>query len=294
MKHSFLCGTGVALVTPFHDDFSIDYEALAKLVNYVIEGGVEYLVVMGTTGESVVLDPAEKSAILSKVQEVNAQRIPVVLGIGGNNTTAVVSQIKSQDFSGISALLSVCPYYNKPNQKGLYAHFAEVAKASPVPVILYNVPGRTGSSLAPETALKLATDFNNVVAVKEASGQFDSIMKIVAGKPDDFVVISGDDGITLPLQAIGVEGVISVIGNALPFHMSELVRLGNRNEFEAARKYHYDMLPLFSDLFVEGNPAGVKAALHSKGVTGTQVRLPLTPVSEDLYGRISSVMKRLT
>lgn len=289
----FLKGTGVALVTPFRKDKDIDFEALTRLVTHVIQGGVEYLVVMGTTGESVVLSPEEKIRVLEHIREVNAGRLPIVLGMGGNHTASLVDQIKEQDFEGVQAVLSVCPYYNKPNQAGLYAHFAEIAENCPLPVILYNVPGRTGSRLTPETTLRLAFDYQHIVATKEASGQFEAIMAILDGKPDHFAVVSGDDGLTLPLMSAGVEGVISVIANATPFEMSEMVRLANAGRFTEARKLHYRLLRLFSELFEEGNPAGVKASLHHLGIIQNELRLPLVPVSSALYERISGSMNRL-
>lgn len=293
MSSAFLKGTGVALITPFTSNLSIDFDSLSNLVNHVIDGGVEYLVVMGTTGESVVLTADEKQDVLSHIRKINQNRVPIVLGIGGNDTLAVVKQIEKQDLSDISGLLSVCPYYNKPNQKGLYAHFAEIAKVSPVPIILYNVPGRTGSYLTPETTLKLAEDFEQIIGIKEASGQLDGIMKIIAAKQDEFIVISGDDGITLPLIALGVEGVISVAGNAVPYQMSEMVRNSLNGDFKKSRICHYNLWPLFDLLFREGNPAGVKAALHSLGLIQNEIRLPLTAVSQSLYQEIAEYMKKL-
>jgi 4-hydroxy-tetrahydrodipicolinate synthase len=293
MENSFLRGTGVALVTPFNSDKTIDYTALTKLVKYLIDGGVDYLVVMGTTGESVVLSDSEKQSVLNHVKDVNQGALPIVLGIGGNNTSNVVEHIEKQNFTGVSALLSVCPYYNKPNQSGLFAHFSEIATACPVPIILYNVPGRTGSWMSPETTIRLAEKFDNVVATKEASGQIENIMKIIKDKPANFKVISGDDGLTLPLIAMGVEGVISVVGNAAPFMMSQMVNSALANEYMKARELHYMLFPLIELIFKEGNPAGVKAALNSIGLLQNEVRLPLTSVSNELFDTIAQQMKQL-
>ncbi len=293
MENSFLRGTGVALVTPFNSDKTIDYTALTKLVKYLIDGGVDYLVVMGTTGESVVLSDSEKQSVLNHVKDVNQGALPIVLGIGGNNTSNVVEHIEKQNFTGVSALLSVCPYYNKPNQSGLFAHFSEIATACPVPIILYNVPGRTGSWMSPETTIRLAEKFDNVVATKEASGQIENIMKIIKDKPANFKVISGDDGLTLPLIAMGVEGVISVVGNAAPFMMSQMVNSALANEYIKARELHYMLFPLIELIFKEGNPAGVKAALNSIGLLQNEVRLPLTSVSNELFDTIAQQMKQL-
>ena len=293
MNNSFLRGTGVALVTPFNNDKTIDYDSLTKLVNYVIDGGINYLVVMGTTGESVVLSSSEKMAVLNHIAKVNQKRLPIVFGIGGNNTSNVVELIEQQDYTHIDALLSVCPYYNKPTQAGLVAHFSEVAKASPVPVILYNVPGRTGSWLSPESTVALALKFENIIASKEASGHFENIMKIISEKPDDFMVISGDDSITLPLISVGVEGVISVAGNAAPGLMSQMVRSSLQCDFSEARKLHYKLQPLVELLFKEGNPAGVKAGLNSIGILKNEIRLPLVPTSKALYSAIAEQMKHM-
>jgi 4-hydroxy-tetrahydrodipicolinate synthase len=294
MDYAFMRGTGVALVTPFNDDNSVDFESLTNLVEYVIKGGVEYLVVMGTTGESVVLNDDEKQQVLKHIISVNRDRLPIALGIGGNNTSQVYESLRKQDFTGVSALLSVCPYYNKPNQKGLYAHFEQIARVCPIPIILYNVPGRTGSWLSPDTTIELARNFKNIVATKEASGQFEGIMKIVADKPDDFIIVSGDDSITLPLISIGVEGVISVVGNAAPKKMSEMVRSALQGDYSKARSLHYSLLPLIDLIFQEGNPAGVKAGLNSIGILKNNIRLPLTPVSDKLYKDIQESMKEVS
>lgn len=292
MNTSFLRGAGVALVTPFNSDLTIDFESLTRLIHHVINGGIDYLVVMGTTGESVVLSSLEKDQVLEHVLKISKNRIPVVLGIGGNNTRLVSDSIKSQDFDGVSALLSVSPYYNKPNQSGLFAHFSEVAQVSPVPVILYNVPGRTGSCIQAETALSLASKFDNIVAIKEASGKFDGIMEVIRRKKEDFIVISGDDGLTLPLLSIGAEGVISVIANSMPDEMSEIVRKSLNNQYDVAREIHYKLIHLIDLIFREGNPAGVKAALHCQGIIQNYIRLPLTPVSDELYEDICKAVRQ--
>ncbi len=293
MDTSFMRGTGVALVTPFNPDLSIDFDSLTKLVDHVINGGVDYLVVIGTTGESVVLTQTEKQEVLKHVLHICRNRVPVVLGIGGNNTQNVSDTILSQDFDGISALLSVSPFYNKPNQSGLFAHFSQVAKVSPVPVILYNVPGRTGSCIQPDTTLRLADAFDNIAAIKEASGQFEGVMEIIRRKSDSFLVISGDDGLTLPLLSVGAEGVISVIANSKPNEMSTIVRKALNNEFDVAREIHYKLIHLIDLIFREGNPAGVKAALNYQGIIKNHIRLPLTPVSDSLYTDISKTVSKI-
>ncbi|MGC9471091.1 MAG: 4-hydroxy-tetrahydrodipicolinate synthase [Bacteroidales bacterium] len=280
-------GTGVAIVTPFRNDESVDFPSLEKLIGHLIAGGVDYLVVMGTTGESVTLNRDEKHAVLEFVKEASGGKIPIVVGIGGNNTQAVVSQIRDTDLNGVAGILSVAPYYNKPGQKGLYQHFKAIASASPVPVILYNVPGRTCSNISADTVVQLATDIRNIVAVKEASGNFSQVMEIIRKAPPGFQVISGDDGITLPMIALGGAGVISVLANALPAEWSEMVRLALQGNLEKAREIHYGLLPLIDLLFAEGNPAGIKAALACQGIISNHLRLPLTPVSRSLYQAIS-------
>jgi len=274
-------GTGVALVTPFNADNKIDRSALKAVVNHVIQGGVDYLVVMGTTAESVVLSAKEKTTVIETVLEINRDRLPVVLGIGGNNTLQVTHDIEKQDFSGISGLLSVSPYYNKPNQTGIYEHYKAIAAASPVHVIIYNVPGRTGSFINAETTLKLA-QIPKIIATKEASGNFESIMEIIKNRDDNFAVISGDDALTLPLISLGADGVISVIANALPHNMSRMVEMTLSNQYDVARELHYDMIELIGLIFKEGNPAGVKAAMQELKILNDFVRLPLTKVSESL------------
>lgn len=292
MTKSIFKGTGVALATPFRNDGSIDFNALKKLVNHVIEKGVDYLVVLGTTGETPVLSKDEKSALVDFVKEVNDGRCPVVMGMGGNNTASVINAIRETDFQGIDAILSVAPYYNKPGQEGLYLHFKKIAEASPVPVILYNVPGRTGSNISADTTLRLAHDFSKqIIAVKEASGNFSQVTAILKDMPDSFMVISGDDAIALPLISLGASGVISVIANAYPGEFAKMIRLALGNNIEEAREIYYKLMPVFDMLFTEGNPAGLKAFLEVMGISQNNLRLPLVPVSESLYEKIRSFVK---
>jgi len=286
-------GTGVAIVTPFRYDDSIDFTALRNLVEFQIQNKVEYLVVLGTTGESVTLTSDEKRAVVDTVLETVNGRIPVVVGIGGNNTQDIINKIKHFDFTGIDGILSVSPYYNKPNQSGLYEHYKAIAAASPVPVILYNIPGRTGMNICAETTLRLASDFKNIIAIKEASGNLSQIMEIIKGKPDHFEVISGDDLLALPIVALGGKGVISVVANAYPLQMSELVRLALAEKIEEARKIHYSLQHLINLLFVEGNPAGIKATLEIKKLTTAHVRLPLVKISQNTYEKIGEQVKIL-
>lgn len=286
-------GTGVAIITPFREDSSIDFKSLDKLIEHIIAKGVEYVVALGTTGENVTLTKDEKKAVVNYVIDTVNKRVPVVVGIGGNNTQEIIDSIQNTDFDGVDAILSVAPYYNKPSQKGLYAHFKSIATASPVPVILYNVPGRTGSNLGAETVVSLAKDVKNIVAVKEASGDFIQLMQIIKNKPKNFHVISGDDALTLPLIAIGGSGVISVIANACPKDFSNMVRYALACDIAKANELHYKLLDLIKALFVEGSPSGVKAALEVLGITKNFVRLPLVPVSDELYKKIALLMKKL-
>lgn len=279
-------GTGVALVTPFNEDGSIDFDSLTKVIEHDIKGGVEYLVSLGTTGESATLSKEEKLQVLRHTAEVVNGRVPLVAGFGGNDTRELLEAIKAFDFKGYSGLLSASPYYNKPTQEGIYQHYKAVADASPVPVILYNVPGRTSSNVTAETTLRLAREHKNIVAIKEASGNFDQVMQIIKYRPEGFLVISGDDLITLPLVACGADGVISVIANAIPQQFSEMVRLALQNDFVAARKLHYQLTDLTNLLFVEGNPGGVKAVLQDLGIGTDQVRLPLWRVSDSLKAKL--------
>jgi len=288
-----LTGMGVALVTPFKSDDSIDFDALGRLVEYIINNNADYLVVCGTTAETPTLTDKEKDEIARFVVQCNAGRLPIVLGIGGNNTRQVVEKVKTSDLSGIDAILSVTPYYNKPSQEGLYQHFSAIAKASPLPLVLYNVPGRTGVNMTAETTLRLANEFSNICAVKEASGNFTQIDDIIKNKPQDFMVISGDDGITFPLITLGAVGVISVIGNAFPREFSRMVRLALQGDYQNARQIHYRFTELFELLFVEGNPAGVKSMLAVMGMIENKLRLPLVPNTIKTYEKIRSVLNQL-
>lgn len=286
-----LKGTGVALVTPFHNYGTIDFTSLGRLVEYVIAGGVDYIVSLGTTGETPTLTADEKDAVINFVKETVAGRVPVVMGLGGNSTHSVVGKIKKTDFNGVDALLSVAPYYNKPNQKGLYNHFKNIAAASPVPVILYNIPGRTASNLSAETTLQLARDFKNIVAVKEASGNLMQVMEIVRQKPDGFQVLSGDDALTFPMMALGATGVISVMANVLPSPFSQMVKYLLQGKYKKALLLHYDLLPVMKQLFVDGNPAGVKAALEIKGIIKNNLRLPLVKANKAVYFALQKLLQ---
>lgn len=283
-----LLGTGVALVTPFNEDKSIDFQGLERLVNYQIENGVNYLVVLGTTGESATLSSVEKEQVKETIINVNKGKLPLVLGIGGNNTEAVVNEIKSANLSSFCAILSVSPYYNKPTQEGIYQHFKMVSEASPIPIILYNVPGRTGKNVEPKTILRLATDFENIVAVKEAAGDMVQAMRIIKDKPDDFLVISGDDMIALPMTLAGGAGVISVIGQGFPKDFSKMIQLGLNGEVTQANKLHYKIMNSIDYIFEECNPAGIKALLEKINICSNYVRLPLVPASYDLQQKINN------
>lgn len=293
MSELKLRGTGVAVVTPFRKDGSIDFQSLENLVKHLISNGVDYIVALGTTSEAPTLSKDEKFAVINFIADTVDKKVPLVVGMGGNNTQEVVNSIKENSFENIDAILSVVPYYNKPGQDGIYEHYKSVASASPVPVILYNVPGRTSCNMDAETTLKLAKDFKNIIAVKEASGDFEQIMKIVKNKPENFQVISGDDLLTLPLISIGLEGVITVIGNAFPKEMSDMVNYALEGNFEKANTIHYSLTDIISDIFVDGNPAGVKAALSVLGFTDNNLRLPLTPVNRTLYNKIEKHVKEL-
>jgi len=286
-------GTGVALVTPFDINGNVDYVAFARLLSNVVDGGVDYVLVMGTTGETPCLSAEERRKVIDFAKREIAGRVPIMVGMSGNNTSDLLDSIRNFDFSGIDGLLTASPFYNKPVQNGLYAHFAHVAEVSPVPVILYNIPGRTGVNISPETICRLASDFDNIIAVKEASGSVDQIMRVVENKPERFTVISGDDGLTLPLMAAGVKGVISVVANAFPRELSQMVKLALNGDFDQARKLHYRLLPTVRLMFAEGNPAGVKAYLSQMGVIQNVLRLPLVNVSDDLYARIANDIERL-
>lgn len=286
-------GTGVALVTPFKKDFSVDTEALVKIVDYVTEGGVEYLVVLGTTAESATLNKEEKELVIKTIVEANKGRLPLVLGVGGNNTLAIVEELKTKDLSAFDAILSVSPYYNKPTQEGIYQHFKAIAEASPLPIILYNVPGRTASNMLPSTVIRLANDFKNIIGIKEAAGDIVQAMKLIQHKQKDFMVISGDDMIALPMVLAGGSGVISVIGQGYPKEFSELIRLGLQRKVEEAYALHYKLADSIDMIFEQGNPGGIKEIFKSLGLSENTLRLPLVNVSEDLAKRLDDFTKRL-
>jgi len=278
-------GTGVALVTPFRADKSVDFDALTALVELQIAGKTNFLVVQGTTGETATLTEQEKEDVLQCVIKVNAGRLPIVLGVGGNNTLAILEELKTRNFTGVDGILSVSPYYNKPSQEGIFQHFKAIDSATPLPVIAYNVPGRTGSNMTAETTLRIA-DLPNIIAIKEASGNLEQVMQIIENAPKDFLILSGDDALTLPMIAAGAHGVISVVANALPEIFNTMVHASLAGDFVVARKNHYDLLGITQDFFAEGNPAGVKAALKARGIAGDVLRLPLVNISAGLNERI--------
>ena len=284
---------GVALITPFNEDGTIDFPALARLIEYQIQNGIDYLVALGTTAETPTLTEDEKARVRAFIIEKVNGRVPIVLGLGGNNTNAIVENLKTQNFDGIDAILSVVPYYNKPSQEGIYQHYKAIASATKLPVILYNVPGRTGVNMTAETTLRLARDFDNIVAIKEASGNITQMDDIIKNKPSDFMVISGDDGITFPLITLGAVGVISVIGNAFPREFSRMVRLALNGDYASALTIHHRFTELFSLLFVDGKPAGVKCLLHAMGYIQNQLRLPLVPTRITTYEKIRDVLQKL-
>ncbi len=288
-----LIGTGVALVTPFREDSSVDANALQRIVEHNIQGGVDYLVVLGTTGESATLSKADKQLVMDVVVRTNAGRLPLVLGVGGNDTQALVEELKSLDLTEFDAILSVSPYYNKPTQEGIYQHFKAIAAASPKPVILYNVPSRTGSNMLPETTLRLAQDFSNIIGIKEACGDMVQIDKIIASKPKDFLVISGDDFTALPTVLAGGAGVISVLGQGLPSQFSKMMNLGIQGNATEAYRIHHKLLPLMSLIFEEGNPAGIKSILENLGLSNAVVKLPLVEASPSLKGKIHAFLKSM-
>ena len=286
-------GTGVALVTPFTKDGAIDYPALAKLVAYVIENKVDFLVALGTTAETPTLSTEEKQAVLRFIIQQNNKRVPLVCGAGGNNTAAVVQQLQTWDWNGVDGLLSVVPYYNKPTQEGIYQHFKAIASATPLPIILYNVPGRTVTNMLPATTLRLAQEFKHIVAVKEASGNMAQCMELVQGAPADFAVLSGDDDLVLPQMAIGMHGVISVAANCFTKDFSQMVLLARQGQFEAAKGLHYRLLKGINLLFAEGNPAGVKCVLQDMGIMQDTLRLPLVNVSAATQNQIQDYLKSI-
>lgn len=293
MVQNIFKGLGIALITPFKSDGSVDYESLIRLVEYQLDNGADFLCILATTGETPCLTASEKAKIKQTIVEVVKGRVPILMGCGGNNTANVIEELHTVDFKGIDGVLSVCPYYNKPSQEGLYQHFKAIAAATKLPVVLYNVPGRTGVNLKAETTVRLARDCKNIVAIKEASGSLEQVDEIIKNKPRDFDVISGDDALTFPMISCGAVGVISVIGNALPKEFSKMIRLEQRGEYEAARKIHHRFTDLFSLLFVDGNPAGVKAMLCEMGFIENVLRLPLVPTRISTKQRMSEIMKEL-
>ena len=281
MKRIF--GTGVALITPFNEDKTIDYPSLEKLINKVIEGGIDFLVVLGTTGEATSINESEKNELINFIVKLNNRRLPLVLGLGGNNTNKLIKEINNTDLSDFDAILSVTPYYNKPSQKGLYHHYAEISKSSPIPIILYNVPSRTGVNMSPEITIQLANDFKNIISIKEASGDVNQIKYILKNKPKNFDVLSGDDGLTLEIIQNGGAGVISVIGQSNPVEFSSLVKFALNGKLSDAKFLHDKLYGLYHYLYSEGNPSGVKAFLSLQGVCKNYLRLPLVPMSSELF-----------
>lgn len=290
MKNKMLQGTGVALVTPFKSDKSVDYQSLENLVNFVIEGGVEYLVVLGTTAETATLAQKEKEQIKATITKTNKGRVPMVLGIGGNNTASVVEAIQNTDTTDYQAILSVTPYYNKPSQEGLYQHYKAIAQSTNMPILLYNVPGRTGINMTSATTLRLANDFPNIIGIKEASGNIVQIMEILKDKPSDFLVISGDDATALPSVFLGADGVISVMGQGMPKEFSQMIRYGLEGNLLKANSLQYQMLTGFDLIFREGNPVGIKSLLNLKGICSKEVRLPLVSATENLEQLLKSFL----
>lgn len=293
MANNIFKGLGIALITPFTSQGDVDYDALEKLVSYQLDNGTDFLCILATTAEVPCLTKEEKDKITSLIKSVNRGRVPILKYCGGNNTKAVVDEIKNTDWSGISGILSICPYYNKPSQEGLYQHFKSIADVSPLPIVLYNVPGRTGVNMKAATTVRLANDCHNIVAVKEASGSLEQVDEIIKNKPDHFDVISGDDALTFSMIASGAAGVISVIGNALPKEFSRMIRLEFNGEYEAARKIHHMFTELYSLLFVDGNPAGVKALLNDMGMIENVLRLPLVPTKIETKQKMSDILKQL-
>jgi 4-hydroxy-tetrahydrodipicolinate synthase len=293
MVRNIFKGLGIALVTPFNEDGSVDYQSLKRLVEYQLDNGADFLCILVTTSETPTLSKEEKTEIKKFIVELVNGRVPIMIGCGGYNTAAVVEELKTGDFTGIDGILSICPYYNKPSQEGLYQHFKAISAATKLPVILYNVPGRTGVNMTAATTVRLAKDCKNIVAIKEASGNLEQINEIIKNKPSTFDVISGDDALTFPMISCGAVGVISVIGNALPKEFSKMIRLQFKGEYEPARKIHHKFIDLFSLLFVDGNPAGVKAMLHEMGMIKNVLRLPLVPTRISTLQKMSEIMKEL-
>lgn len=289
MKTNFT-GTGVALVTPFRKQGTIDFSTLEKIIESLIDANIDYIVALGTTSEAATMNEKERSAVIDYILEVVNGRLPVVLGMGGNNTLDIIDKIKNTNFAGIDGILSVSPYYNKPQQRGIYLHYKSISEVSPVPIIMYNVPGRTACNVTAETTLQIAIDCPNIVATKEASGNMAQVMEIIRNKPAGFSVISGDDALTMPMMAVGATGVISVVANAFPKEMSQMVNYCLKSDFKNALPLHYKLLPIINALFEEGNPAGVKAALEINAMLSNNLRLPLTKVSKTLYNKLSTLI----
>lgn len=293
MARNIFKGLGLALITPFTNESEVDYPSLKKLIEFQITNGADFLCILCTTSETPCLTAEEKERVKKLIIEVNNKRLPILMGCGGNNTAAIVNELKTADFTGIDGILSVCPYYNKPSQEGLYQHFKAIAEASPLPVVLYNVPGRTGINMKAETTVRLARDFDNIVAIKEASGSLEQIDEIIKNKPSNFDVLSGDDALTFSAVASGAAGSISVIGNALPKQVSKMIRLEFRGEYEPARKIHHMFTELYSLLFVDGNPAGVKALLSEMGYIENNLRLPLVPTRITTREKMAKILREL-
>lgn len=293
MKHNIFRGLGIALITPFTENGAVDYDAMKRIVEYQLSNGADFLCILATTGETPCLTKQEKEDIKKYIIDLVAGRIPILMGCGGNNTSAVVDELQNGEFKGIDGILSVCPYYNKPSQEGLYQHFKAISSATSLPIVLYNVPGRTGINLKAETTVRLARECENIVAIKEASGSLEQVDEILKNKPEGFAVLSGDDSLTYPMIACGADGVISVIGNALPKEFSRMIRLEKNGEFEAAVKIHHKFTDLYSLLFVDGNPAGVKALLHEMGYIKNVLRLPLVPTRVATVQKMSQILKDL-
>ena len=293
MAHNIFKGLGIALITPFLEDGSVDYKSLIRLVEYQLNNGADFFCILATTGETPTLSAEEKSKIKNLIVDLVGGRVPILMGCGGYNTAAIVEELQTGDFRGIDGILSVCPYYNKPSQEGLYQHFKTIAAATTMPVVLYNVPGRTGVNMTAATTVRLAHDCDNIVAIKEASGNLEQVDEIIKNKPKKFDVISGDDSMTFPMISCGAVGVISVIGNALPREFSKMIRLQMKGEYDGARKIHHRFIDLFSLLFVDGNPAGVKCMLSEMGYIENVLRLPLVPTRISTRQRLSEIMKEL-
>ena len=293
MAHNIFKGLGIALITPFTSEGSVDYDALKRLIEYQLANGADFLCILATTGEAPCLTQQERDDITAFIRERVAGRVPILKYCGGNNTAAVVEEIKTTDWTGIDGILSICPYYNKPSQEGIYQHFKAIAEVSPLPIVLYNVPGRTGVNMKPETIVRLANDFANIVGVKEASGSMEQVDEIIKNKPHRFDVISGDDALTFSMVESGAAGVISVIGNALPKEFSRMIRLEFNGEYEPARKIHHKFTELYSLLFIDGNPAGCKALLNDMGMIENVLRLPLVPTTITTKQKMAAILKEL-